>query len=137
MKTLAEQLKTYGDYHKNPINKVIHIIGIPCITFSVLLLFSWVYVSVPPYFILNLAWLMVIIISVYYLLLYYKLATPVILVAIVLNLIAQWIAYPGPTKTGMAIFAIFFIGGWALQLLGPVFEGKRPPFTRNLFQMLI
>ena len=35
------------------------------------------------------------------------------------------------------MLAALFVGGWALQLLGHVYEGRRPAFLSNLFQALI
>jgi len=38
---------------------------------------------------------------------------------------------------GWTVFALAFVGGWAFQLVGHVFEGKRPALVDNLFQALI
>ncbi len=35
------------------------------------------------------------------------------------------------------VFAVLFVGGWALQLWGHVYEGRRPALLSNLFQALI
>jgi uncharacterized membrane protein YGL010W len=35
------------------------------------------------------------------------------------------------------VAAVLFIGGWVLQLVGHAYEGKRPAFLSNLFQLLI
>ena len=37
----------------------------------------------------------------------------------------------------MVIFASTFVGGWALQLIGHVFEGKKPALMDNFFQVFI
>jgi uncharacterized membrane protein YGL010W len=38
---------------------------------------------------------------------------------------------------GWIAFALAFVGGWVFQLVGHVFEGKRPALVDNLFQALI
>ena len=32
---------------------------------------------------------------------------------------------------------MFFVGGWVFQLVGHVFEGRRPALSDNLFQIFI
>jgi uncharacterized membrane protein YGL010W len=34
-------------------------------------------------------------------------------------------------------FAVLFVGGWILQLVGHVFEGRRPALADNLFQIFV
>jgi len=52
-------------------------------------------------------------------------------------LIADWIARSYGSGTAWTVFAVFFIGGWAFQLLGHVWEGRRPALADNLFQAFI
>ena len=35
------------------------------------------------------------------------------------------------------VFGVSFVGGWALQLLGHGYEGRRPALVDNLFQVVI
>jgi uncharacterized membrane protein YGL010W len=35
------------------------------------------------------------------------------------------------------VFGAFFVGGWAFQLVGHVWEGRRPALADNLFQAFI
>jgi uncharacterized membrane protein YGL010W len=46
------------------------------------------------------------------------------------------IARMGPVA-GWTWFAVLFIGGWILQLVGHVFEGRKPALADNLFQILV
>jgi len=39
--------------------------------------------------------------------------------------------------TGWTWFAVLFVGGWILQLVGHVYEGRRPALTDNLFQIFV
>jgi len=52
-------------------------------------------------------------------------------------LVAEWIARSYGSGTAWIVFAIFFIGGWAFQLVGHVWEGRRPALADNLFQAFI
>jgi uncharacterized membrane protein YGL010W len=38
---------------------------------------------------------------------------------------------------GWTCFGVLFVGGWILQLVGHVFEGRRPALVDNLFQIFI
>ena len=39
--------------------------------------------------------------------------------------------------TGWTVFAICFVGGWAFQLVGHGFEGRKPALLDNLVQIFI
>jgi uncharacterized membrane protein YGL010W len=49
---------------------------------------------------------------------------------------AEWVARM-PWQTGLAVLLATFVGGWALQLIGHVFEGRRPALADNLFQIFV
>lgn len=51
--------------------------------------------------------------------------------------VAEWIARNCAASTVWIVFAVFFIGGWAFQLVGHVWEGRRPALMDNLFQAFI
>jgi uncharacterized membrane protein YGL010W len=38
---------------------------------------------------------------------------------------------------GAIWFAVLFVGGWILQLVGHVFEGRKPALADNLFQIFV
>jgi uncharacterized membrane protein YGL010W len=59
-----------------------------------------------------------------------------ILVLVPMWYFAERIAAMGMT-TGWIVFGLAFVGGWVFQLVGHVFEGKRPALVDNLFQALI
>jgi uncharacterized membrane protein YGL010W len=54
----------------------------------------------------------------------------------VLLLLANRVAMFG-TSVALTVFAATFIGGWILQLIGHVYEGRRPALVDNLFQVVI
>ena len=41
------------------------------------------------------------------------------------------------SAAGWIWFALLFVGGWILQLVGHLFEGRRPALADNLFQIFI
>lgn len=135
MKKLDQIIADYYEYHTNVINQYIHFVGIPCVTFGILIFFSWIHISVPNLFSLNLAWILVIVSLIYYYLLDVKLAFGLMIIIIPLTLLANWVAYPSITKSGLITFAVFFIGGWILQLAGHLFEGRRPALVDNVWQV--
>jgi uncharacterized membrane protein YGL010W len=50
--------------------------------------------------------------------------------------LAQTIAAQGAVQ-GWIGFGILFTGGWILQLVGHVFEGRKPALADNLFQIFV
>jgi uncharacterized membrane protein YGL010W len=59
--------------------------------------------------------------------------------AVVIGLLlwlAGWISAFPPTQAWI-VFAVLFVGGWILQLVGHVFEGRKPALADNLFQIFV
>jgi uncharacterized membrane protein YGL010W len=54
----------------------------------------------------------------------------------VLLYLGELIAWQG-ALAGWAWFGVLFVGGWILQLVGHVFEGRRPALADNLFQIFV
>ena len=51
-----------------------------------------------------------------------------------------WSATRSPalgTMQGWIWFAVLFVGGWILQLVGHGFEGRKPALADNLFQIFV
>jgi uncharacterized membrane protein YGL010W len=51
-----------------------------------------------------------------------------------------WGAEPlsqAPLFIGLTWFLILFVGGWALQLWGHAYEGRKPALVDNLFQIFV
>lgn len=136
MKSLIEQVKFYGEYHKNPYNRLTHYFGIPIIIFSILLLFSWIRLPNAPFW-FNGALLFIVIVSIYYLLLDWRIFVLMGTLVFPLFLLASYIGSYS-WKINLPLFLVLFIVGWTLQLIGhSVFEKRRPAFTDNLIQLLI
>jgi uncharacterized membrane protein YGL010W len=57
-------------------------------------------------------------------------------VTAILVFIGQGIADLGAAQ-GWIWFGILFVGGWILQLVGHVFEGRKPALADNLLQIFV
>lgn len=132
MKTLDEQMATYAAYHRNRWNKLTHFAGVPAIVFAILIPMAWVDFGAG----VNLARVFVAAVLIYYFVLDAPLAAATT-VAVAALLYAAELAAAQGALAGWIWFGAFFGGGWILQLVGHVFEGRRPALADNLFQIFI
>jgi len=132
MKTLEQQMAIYAAYHRNRWNKLTHFIGVPAIIFSILIPMSWVSIGGD----LTLAHVFVGAVLAYYFLLDVPLALATTVATGALLYAAKLAAGTG-VASGWIWFGTFFVGGWILQLVGHVFEGRKPALADNLFQIFV
>jgi uncharacterized membrane protein YGL010W len=135
VKTLEEQMSFYAAYHQDGRNKATHFVGVPMIIVSLLIPLSWVQLALGPLQ-LTAATIFAAVVLVYYVFLDAALALGSAIFMAAFLLLAQWIAGQG-TVAGWSAFGALFVGGWILQLLGHVFEGRKPALADNLFQIFI
>jgi uncharacterized membrane protein YGL010W len=127
----ARQLATYASYHRDARNRATHFIGIPAIVFSVLVPLALVRIDG-----VSLALMVTILAVVGWIALDRVIGLAMLVMMVPMLLIAEWVAGCGAT-TAWTVFAIVFVGGWAFQLVGHVWEGRRPALADNLFQAFI
>ena len=132
MKTLDQQMAIYAAYHRNRWNKLTHFIGVPAIIFSILIPMAWVSIGGD----LTLAHVFVGAVLAYYFLLDVPLALATTVATGALLYAAKLAAGTGAVS-GWIWFGTFFVGGWILQLVGHVFEGRKPALADNLFQIFV
>ncbi|MFC3908327.1 DUF962 domain-containing protein [Legionella dresdenensis] len=137
MKSFSEQAQFYGQYHQKKATLYSHLIGVPLIIFSLMVLLGFVKIIVPSVFATTLAGLTTLGMFIYYLLLNWRLTLLLAPVLIILLWLSTFFSHAGPTATGLWVFAITFIAGWTAQLAGHVIEGKRPALADNLVQALV
>lgn len=125
MKTIHEILKSYGDYHRNAMNKLTHIIGVPMIVLAIMIPLNWIF----------LLWPVIVMTCFYYLHLSRRLGAILLVSFVLMGLFADHIAH-NPDLQGWILFLVLFIGGWIIQFIGHGFEGKKPAFLDNILQML-
>lgn len=137
-KIFIEKARGYAKYHTETVTKITHFVGIPLIVFSLMILCSFIKISVPLYFEpTSLSWFLMIATVVYYCRLNWKLGICTAPLLILFNYLADLIAYSGPTKGAVEVFFLLFVFGWIAQLAGHFYEKKRPAFLDNFAHVFI
>ena len=127
----ARQLAIYASYHRDHRNRATHFIGIPAIVFSILVPLALVKIDG-----ISIALMVAIMAVLGWIALDRIIGLAMLVMMVPMLLIAQWIVGFG-SSTAWIVFAIFFVGGWVFQLVGHVWEGRRPALADNLFQAFI
>jgi uncharacterized membrane protein YGL010W len=135
VKTLEEEMALYSAYHRDPRNKATHFVGVPLIMLAILIPLSLVRFDMAGLGI-TAAMLVAAAVLAYYFVLDLALAAAMLAVLAVLIWLAELIAAGGAAR-GWAWFGILFVGGWTLQFVGHVFEGRRPAFFDNVLQVFV
>ena len=131
MKTLEDQMSTYAAYHQDARNKATHFVGVPVIVLSLMIPLAWLrYEGITAAMVITAALL------AYYLILDVGLGLAMCIVMGALLWIGQMIADQG-ALAGWIWFGALFVGGWILQLVGHLFEGRKPALADNLFQIFV
>lgn len=123
MKSVDQWFDEYGESHRNPVNKLVHWICVPLITFSVLGVL-WALHPLAAAAVVGLA-------LVFYVMLSWQLA----LVMALLSLLMLWglNLMPYVFWPCVAIFVLAWIG----QFIGHHIEGKKPSFFKDVQFLLI
>jgi uncharacterized membrane protein YGL010W len=135
MKSLEDQMSVYAAYHQDARNKATHFIGVPLIMLSLFIPLAWLRIEIGG-ITLTAAMLFGAAVLAYYFILDLMLGLAMLAITGVLVWLGQLIAAQG-TLQGWSWFALLFVGGWILQLVGHVFEGRRPALADNLFQIFV
>lgn len=135
MKTLEEQMSFYLRYHRDPRNKATHLVGVPLILFSLLVLLGLVRVPLGDVS-LTAASISAVALLTYYFRLDAVLGVAMTLFLSVLLIAANRVCALG-APVALTVFAVAFAGGWILQLIGHVFESRKPALLDNFFQVLV
>ncbi|MGH8765704.1 MAG: DUF962 domain-containing protein [Burkholderiales bacterium] len=135
MKTLEDQMSVYAAYHQDARNKLTHFVGVPLIVYSLMIPMGWLRADIGG-FTVSAALIVTSLLLLYYLVL----DVPLGLAMGVVFALMLWGAEPlsrAPFMTSAAWFVVLFVGGWALQLWGHVYEGRKPALVDNLFQIFV
>jgi uncharacterized membrane protein YGL010W len=128
----ARQLATYASYHRDARNRATHFIGIPAIVFSLLVPLALVRSDG-----VSAAMGVALIALIGWISLDRAIGFAMVVVMVPMLIVAEWIARSTTSATAWIVFAVFFVGGWVFQLVGHVWEGRRPALADNLFQAFI
>jgi uncharacterized membrane protein YGL010W len=131
MKTLEDQMSTYAAYHQDARNRATHFVGVPIIVLSLMIPLSWLRFEG-----ISAAMVIAAALLAYYLVLDVGLGLAMCVVMGALLWVGQAIADQG-MLAGWIWFGVLFVGGWILQLVGHVFEGRKPALADNLFQIFV
>lgn len=129
MAGLTELMSAYYNYHTKAVTRLTHFIGVPFIIFAIQVLFYPLQI-----FNVSLTWLAVCALVIYYLFLDVPLALATGAALVIITSCASLVPQG---QTAWGVFAAAFIGGWVLQLVGHIHEGKRPALTDNLLQIFV
>lgn len=131
-----EQIAMYTSYHRDSRNKATHFIGVPAIAVSLLLPLALVRFGDVGWYSLSLAtvlagavWILWIAMDRPFGLLTSLLFLPAVL-------FANWLAQQGAAAVWIT-FAVLFVGGWIVQLIGHAFEGRKPALADNILQVFV
>ena len=130
------QLATYESYHRDHRNRLTHFVGIPAIVLSLLLALALWRFRIAGLD-LSGAWLVGLLALAGWITLDRTVGLAMAAVVVPMILLAEWIAGRGSASTVWWLFGLLFVGGWAFQLVGHAFEGRRPALADNLFQAFI
>ena len=137
MKTIEDQMSVYAAYHQDGRNKATHFIGVPAIMLSLFIPLSWIRFEIGLGNItISAAMVFAAVVLAYYFVLDVPLALAMFVVTSALVWGGQQIAALGAVQ-GWIWFVLLFVGGWILQLVGHVFEGRKPALADNLFQIFV
>jgi uncharacterized membrane protein YGL010W len=132
--TLAKQLAAYAAYHRDPWNRLTHFVGVPLVTFSILLALGWLRFVHAPEVPVTGATLFYLVVAIYYLALDWRVALCQLPFTLALLWLADRVAL-WPFRDSLVVFLATFVGGWVVQLVGHAFEGRRPALADNLLQI--
>jgi len=135
VKTLEDQMSFYAAYHQDARNKATHFVGVPLIAFSLMIPLGWLRIDLGG-FALSAALVVTAVLLVYYLVLDIPLGLAMCIVFALMLRGAEPLSQAalGASATW---FLLLFIGGWAVQLWGHVYEGRKPALVDNLFQVFV
>ena len=126
MRPIDRYFGEYGAFHRDPRNEATHALGIPMIVLAIVMWLSNVPLGQISGVSIDLAWVMIATVAVFYIRLHFGLGLAMTIVLAAFHLIGvRWLG--GNVWIALALFVL----GWALQFVGHAFEGKPPEFFKD------
>lgn len=135
MKTLCDHLTQYAAYHQDRRNLATHFVGIPLIVLAVATLLARPVWSVGPVPV-SMALLLAIFTCLFYFRLDLRFGVVLTGIMSLAVTFGQALASQSTAvwlSSGLALFLV----GWATQLLGHYYEGKKPAFVDDVIGLLV
>jgi uncharacterized membrane protein YGL010W len=128
------ELAIYDAIHRNPVNRMIHAVGIPVIMFSVL---GFAALLGEPNGMMNGAMLMILVCGTIIGRYDIKCGLALSLFSIMLVACAQFVHARTGTLTAALIYGAAFLGGWIVQFAGHAIERAGPAFGSRPLNLLL
>jgi uncharacterized membrane protein YGL010W len=119
----------YRAYHTKKGTLITHLIGVPMVTFSALVLFSFITLNIANHFVMDFNWIAFIVLSLLYLRLKFSWGLAASLLLLGLTLLSTYFS-------SFWVFLVSFVIGWAIQLLGHAIEGRKPALLDSFWESL-
>ena len=135
-KSINTWLDEYAESHQNKINKSIHWICVPLITFTLLGLLSLISYDFKTYNI-DLASILIVIAIIFYFRLSKSLAVGMLIFSTFCIFILSKLKTIIPGSNLIILYILVFIISWIGQFVGHKIEGKKPSFIEDIQFLLI
>ena len=135
-KSINTWLDEYAESHQNKINKSIHWICVPLITFTLLGLLSLISYDFKTYNI-DLASILIAIAIIFYIRLSKNLAIGMLIISTICIFILSKLKTIMPNFNLINLYILVFIISWIGQFIGHKIEGKKPSFIKDIQFLLI
>lgn len=136
MRNVTELLVSYARYHRDRRNIATHLLGVPMIVFAVAVLLSGVRWQVHGQVVMTGAWLVLLLLSLWWLSRHLVLGLVTTLWVGALMLPAQVLAAASLSSLlawGLGMFVL----GWLIQFVGHYYEGRKPAFVDDVTGLVI
>jgi len=130
------QMSRYSSYHRDGRNKAIHFVGVPAIAVSLLLPLALVKFGAAGWYDISLATVFAGAVWLFWVALDRPFGIVTSLAFLPALPFADWLAVQSAAAV-WTTFAVLFAGGWAIQLVGHAFEGRKPALVDNVMQVFI
>jgi uncharacterized membrane protein YGL010W len=131
-----DQLAMYAAYHRDKRNQATHHVGVPLIVYALLVALTQVplpaFGAVP----LTAATLVLVVLLAFYLMNVPLVGALALLIYGALYAVAAEVGRMS-AETVWTTFTVCFVGGWIIQFVGHVFEGRRPALFANVLQIFM
>ncbi|MBL8628445.1 MAG: DUF962 domain-containing protein [Rhodospirillaceae bacterium] len=135
-----EQLAMYAAYHRDRRNQATHHVGVPLIVYSLLVAASQVHLGTVPFgespLPLSLGAFLLFVLFAFYLSNLFVVGVIAMVIYGALYGVAETVGRGDPQSV-WTTFALCFVGGWIIQFVGHIFEGRKPALFTNLTQIFM